>query len=299
MYIVFLLCLQSQRKRYFYPNNYNTSLAPMKYLFGVLLLLTLFCFSCSKAMAISTTAESPFTQRLSSPEDMDTLVLSIPDVAAAAGDTFTVAIRVRNFSQIASLQFDFRFDTMAMNFVGFGLGDFDPLGIGSFGFTNVDKGSLRFAWADFSDNAYSLDDNALLFYAEMEAKHDIATLLPYLSLSDEIIDLEYVNSDLEKGAVSLQVETLSSIVPIQKAFYLGACQPNPFRLKTGIPFKIPSAAKLLLQVYNGLGQLVWKREGRFPGGEGSFDVQLREQGIYFYTLHTPWGSQTRKMVSRP
>lgn len=279
----------------------------MKYLFGVFLLQSFFCFSFQIASALPTSVFYPNTPCVTSeplveglsPEDMDTLILSIPDLEAAVGDTFTVAIRVRNFSQVASLQFDFRFDTMAMTFVGFGLGDFDPLGIGSFGFTNVDKGSLRFAWADFSDNAYSLPDNELLFYAEMEAKQEIASLLPYLSLSDEIIDLEYVNSDLEKGAVALQVETLSSIIPIQNAFYLGACQPNPFRLETMIPFKIPTAAKLSLQVYNGLGQVVYKKEGRFPAGAGSFDVNLREQGVYFYTLHTPWGSQTRKMVSQP
>jgi len=280
----------------------------MKYLFGVLLLPIFFSFSFQKAIATPATAEQLKTISESqeqsptkwlSPEDTDTLILAIPDLEAAVGDTFTVAIRVKNFKQVASLQFDFRFDTMAMSFVGFGLGDFEPLGIGSFGFTNVDKGSLRFAWADFSDNAYSLADNTLLFYAEMEAKQPVASLLPYLSLSDEIIDLEYVNSDLEKGAVMLQVETLSSVVPIQNTFYLGACQPNPFRLETIVPFKIPTAAKLSLQVYNGLGQVVWKKEGRFPAGAGSFDVSLQEQGVYFYTLHTPWGSQTRKMVSQP
>lgn len=280
----------------------------MKYLFGVLLLQSFFSFPIQKAIAatadaeqlktLSESHEQPTTKWLS-PENTDTLILTIPDLEAAMGDTFTVAIRVKNFSQVASLQFDFRFDTMAMSFVGFGLGDFEPLGIGSFGFTNVDEGSLRFAWADFSDNAHSLEDNALLFYAEMEAKQAIASLLPYLSLSDEIIDLEYVNSDLEKGAVALQIETLSSIVPVQNAFYLGACQPNPFRLETTIPFKIPSAAKLSLQVYNGWGQVALKKEARFPAGTGSFNVSLPEQGVYFYTLHTPWGSQTRKMVSRP
>ncbi len=270
----------------------------MKYLFGVLLLLMLFCFSFSKAMAIPNTAEQPRTQWLS-PEDMDTLVLSIPDLEAAVGDTFTVAIRVRNFNQVASLQFDFRFDTMAMNFVGFGLGDFDPLGIGSFGFTNVDKGSLRVAWADFADNAYSLADNELLFYAEMEAKQEVASLLPYLSLSEEIIESEYVNSDLEKGTVVLQVETLSNIISRHNLFYLGTCQPNPFQTTTIVPFKLPQAAKLSLQVHNGMGQVVWQKEDRFPAGEGTFEVNLSQQGIYFYTLHTPWGSQTRKMVSQP
>lgn len=281
-----------------YPINYNLSFAVMKYLFGVLLLLTLFCFPVLEAMAIPTTAEQPLTQGLS-PEDMDTLILSIPDVQAAVGDTFTVAIRVRNFSQVASLQFDFRFDTMAMNFVGFGLGDFDPMGIGSFGFTNVDKGSLRVAWADFSDNAHSLADNELLFYAEMEAKQEVASLLPYLSLSEEIIESEYVNSDLEKGTVALQVETLSNITSRHDLFYLGTCRPNPFQATTIVPFKLPQAAKLSLHVYNGMGQVVWQKEDRFPAGEGTFEVNLSQQGIYFYTLHTPWGSQTRKMVSQP
>jgi dienelactone hydrolase len=75
--------------------------------------------------------------------------------------------------------------------------------------------------------------------------------------------------------------------------------PNPFNPSTEIAYVLPSSMRVLLDVYNTLGQriatLVDQTEN--PGvHKVTFDAAHRASGVYFYRLRTPEATLTGKML---
>ena len=85
--------------------------------------------------------------------------------------------------------------------------------------------------------------------------------------------------------------------------------PNPFNPETWIPYQLETSADVTLQIYDMSGDLVRTLDLGFKG-EGFYMTRSRaaywdgrnnlgEQvasGVYFYSLHTPDFSATRKML---
>lgn len=78
--------------------------------------------------------------------------------------------------------------------------------------------------------------------------------------------------------------------------------PNPFNPSTTISFSVNSGSSAALEIYNVKGQCVRSWQG-FSAGEHKLtwngcDEQGRQlaSGIYLYRLHTPEGTQVRKML---
>ena len=85
--------------------------------------------------------------------------------------------------------------------------------------------------------------------------------------------------------------------------------PNPFNPETWIPYQLETAADVTLQIYDTSGDLVRTLDLGFKGqgfymtrsraaywdGRNSLGEQVAS-GIYFYSLHTPNFSATRKML---
>lgn len=73
--------------------------------------------------------------------------------------------------------------------------------------------------------------------------------------------------------------------------------PNPLTDRTTIGFTLPDACTAEWQItdINGRVVLVLKRD--YPAGDNSevFDMN-GYQGVYYYTLKTPFGTKTRKMI---
>ncbi|MFN4111979.1 MAG: T9SS type A sorting domain-containing protein, partial [Ignavibacteria bacterium] len=75
--------------------------------------------------------------------------------------------------------------------------------------------------------------------------------------------------------------------------------PNPFNPSTLISFTIPEAMNVKLVVMNSLGQEVQTLVDEFlnPGKYVKvFDAKNLVSGVYYYTLSTPKGKISKKMV---
>ncbi len=75
--------------------------------------------------------------------------------------------------------------------------------------------------------------------------------------------------------------------------------PNPWMSRTRIGFYLPEAAEVTLAVHDEMGRLVYTQTGSYPRGYNTALVErtlLGSGNAFSYTLHTPFGSATRKMI---
>lgn len=88
-----------------------------------------------------------------------------------------------------------------------------------------------------------------------------------------------------------------NIVPA--TFSLSQNYPNPFNPRTVIDYRIPTAGRVVLRVYNVLGQEVTTLvdEVKAPGSyETGFDGSMLESGIYFYRISAGSFNATKKLL---
>lgn len=84
------------------------------------------------------------------------------------------------------------------------------------------------------------------------------------------------------------------------ALMLHPNSPNPFIEMTLLWFSLPAAAHISLRISSAsTGEEVYVTQGFFHQGENHIVLQradLREPGFYTYTLDTPFGSASRKLM---
>ena len=86
---------------------------------------------------------------------------------------------------------------------------------------------------------------------------------------------------------------------LPEGFALGQNYPNPFNPTTTIPFSLPAASQVRLEIFNTLGQLVDARDlGWLPAGDQAveYDASALASGVYFYRVTTETTTATRKMM---
>ncbi|MEI6412589.1 MAG: T9SS type A sorting domain-containing protein, partial [Bacteroidota bacterium] len=81
-------------------------------------------------------------------------------------------------------------------------------------------------------------------------------------------------------------------------FELFQNQPNPFVHKTSIGFYLPEPGRATLSVTDPSGKTVYTQQADFEKGYQRFKLDrnaLGSAGIWFYTVQTPFGTESRKM----
>ena len=99
------------------------------------------------------------------------------------------------------------------------------------------------------------------------------------------------------GGVTWAGDAPSAQVPVKENLYQN--YPNPFNPSTTIRFELPERSKVVLAVYNTLGQLVATLvQGEQEAGshEVKFDGRGLASGVYIYRLHSGVFTETRPMV---
>jgi hypothetical protein len=88
-------------------------------------------------------------------------------------------------------------------------------------------------------------------------------------------------------------------IEIPNYYFLNQNYPNPFNPVTNIKFGIPESGDVRLVVYDILGRAVrtLMNEYKNPGTyEVQFDATELASGIYFYSLQTIKGTETKRML---
>ena len=227
----------------------------------------------------------------------DSLFLRLKNGFVATNDTFRLDFRVENFEELVGFQTELMYDTAALDFQGFIVGEVPGMSTEHFGLSKVGEGIIRVVWLDILGNAHSLEDGSLAFGLSLRAKTDIVDRRDHIALNTRDLSALSFNSELVEGLVALKVGLLTTLEhSTRQAFTLFQNQPNPFNGKTRIPFEIPGSARATLRIYNQLGQLVWMKSASYPSGRSMEEVTLSGSGLFYYSLDTPWGQATKKML---
>ncbi len=107
------------------------------------------------------------------------------------------------------------------------------------------------------------------------------------------------NDESEKYEVALRftngdVQTISGV-----GFELYQNIPNPWVNKTQVGFHLPETSEATLTVYDELGRALFSETAEYNKGYNAIFIEhalLDEPGVLYYTLDTPFGKATRKMV---
>ncbi len=112
----------------------------------------------------------------------------------------------------------------------------------------------------------------------------------------------YVTDIVNRCVYKFQYGDFSSVdgkSVLPEAFKLEQNFPNPFNPSTFITFTLPEAMNVKLVVTNSLGQVVQTLvDGYLNAGKHVklFDAKNLVSGVYYYTLSTPKGTISKKMI---
>jgi photosystem II stability/assembly factor-like uncharacterized protein len=179
------------------------------------------------------------------------------------------------------------------------------------------RGPVWDQWSFYPNNEIGYANNL-----QGEFKDDLVTILNsgiataerrYITVTpDDSVHIVYANGTLSGYDIyhlSLPADYLTSVtqkepINLPESFVLYQNYPNPFNSTTSIGYYLPRPSKVLLRIYNTLGQEIRKLVNDFQT-EGSKTVlwnglddkgQTLSSGIYIYTVIAGGISQSRKML---
>jgi hypothetical protein len=109
-----------------------------------------------------------------------------------------------------------------------------------------------------------------------------------------------VSNDVQKKAITLQFMDGANTVESGVGFELYQNYPNPFVDETSIRFYLPDNDEVRLVISDLSGRAVYQHTAPFLKGNQRIvlDKQhLGAAGIWYYTLHTRFGTESKKMIS--
>lgn len=152
-------------------------------------------------------------------------------------------------------------------------------------YMSVDKGEYKFVGASKTDS---------LAVSILNGTHSYSF---YSIAKDNVGNVELSKPSAVSTSFTNSVEQFGDELPM--SYSLEQNYPNPFNPETVIRFSIPRKTKVLLEVYNLLGQKISQlinQELNPSKYEVNFDGSKYASGVYFYKLSTADFTQTKKML---
>jgi len=224
------------------------------------------------------------------------------DHEAELGDTVTTQIKVKDFTEILSVQFSLNWDSTALRL----------LSVQEFGIENMSENehffspsgnALVFAWYDNAVAGVALPDSSVLFSVSYKIVSPDQEADIVFSDEPTFIEVGSLNSGILEvttfpGRVTVEGTTTSTKNITANNILLHQNFPNPFKATTFVPvdFKRPTTATLL--IFDTAGKILLQEKGNFPAGIYVWKIDrasLGAAGIYYYQVRTAEGTVTRKL----
>ena len=134
---------------------------------------------------------------------------------------------------------------------------------------------------------------------------EVDVIGPDRNVESHTLNFKVTPEDLANAVLSIRLDGIGQ----PKLTQLLQNFPNPFNPETWIPYQLETSADVTLQIYDAAGDIVRTLDLGFKGqgfymtrstaaywdGRNNLGEQVAS-GIYFYSLHTPDFSATRKML---
>lgn len=140
-----------------------------------------------------------------------TIILSLPDQSAPAGETVDVPISADDFTEIVSMQFSIQWDTAVIRYQSFMPADLNNVAIGDLQAAN---GNLRFSWFDLDGIGKTLPDGSVIIRLKFLVTGDIGETSP-VAITDTPLPVQIFRAGATPGLydpVALQQDTGSVAV---------------------------------------------------------------------------------------
>jgi hypothetical protein len=223
------------------------------------------------------------------------LKLAMPDLELEAGNTYSVAVRSRDFKSIAGFQFTLEFDPGQLQIEGIGPGDVNACRTAVFNLNHLKDGWLTSSWFDEETVLVTLPENTELFQLKLTALAN-ASLSDVLHITSRRTTSEAYDDSGKNREIALTFERQPDRTT---SFELYQNVPNPFGDQTIIGFTIPEASHTILTIYDVTGRPVKKIEGNLSKGYHEWTLgrtDLPSEGILYYQLETGQYAAVKKMI---
>ena len=255
---------------------------------------------------------------LAPPPCQDQLQLLIEEKSPTANEIFNVAVRAKNFDNIAAYQFALQYDAEKLEYMGLLQGNLNkgaepenfklpPTG-GTSGVGYVD---INTVWTknDASKPTLvamdtTLADTSSLFLLTFKALEAIPRLSRMLGMNNVVLEpAAWSDGDGCKHDVTLQIipeGSASNYSDGQETITAGLAKtvqvnPNPTRGNLVFDITNATAAQNTILIYSPTGQLVTKREVYLEEGNNTItmkNISSWQKGLYFFTVTDEAGAVT-------
>ena len=224
----------------------------------------------------------PNTFMQSDDRSFGTLLIDVEDTEVEEGEEFSV--RFNAADPVLGLQFTLNFPDLEFVDLKPGVGmDFEHF--------------ATFADAHQITCAYNGKDRAgfeVRFRANTSGK-----VSDLISLSSSVTRAEAYNEYGERLDLAFRFHQEDQEVLVGVGFEVYQNQPNPFINNTVIGFHLPEASKVMLTVYDDLGQTLFTQEGEFGKGYNTIAIEsdaLNSTGLLYYKVETSSDSSVKSMI---
>jgi len=216
------------------------------------------------------------------------LALQAASEKVAAGETFTVDFRAKDFSNIAGFQFTLGFENA--DFVDV-TSNLSGMSAANFGLTKLSEGVITASWN--SNKGVTVSDNEVLFTITFIANANLNT-------TDAIaINSRYTEAEAYNGSDLFDVVLEFNGAEAANGFELYQNTPNPFKAETLIGFNMPEAGSVTLKVFDVSGRILRLVEMDAAKGYNSVNLSradLDATGVLYYQVETATETATKKMI---
>ncbi|MEM8906425.1 MAG: PKD domain-containing protein [Bacteroidota bacterium] len=219
----------------------------------------------------------------------------LEDQALAAGQVSRVAVKARNFEQLAAWQWHLHFDPEKIQWLGMENGALP--GWDDTHLALSETGDLQMIWYDptAQNNGLSLSESTTLFYLEFQAMEAIDQLSEVLALGQlaNFNNMAYQVNGLGQ-AIDLEFETGLVATEERVKEWEVSVFPNPFASQSTIQVTTTGSEVGDLRLFDRYGRLLWQKSQMvYEQGRWVIDGQdLPGTGLYFWELSL--GTQKRR-----
>ena len=227
------------------------------------------------------------------PRTIKPLKLSINDAQYEGGDVVKIDFKTDGDYDLFGFQSTLNFDSENLEFLGIESGtlNIDETNIG---INNIIRGKLSASWN--SARTERLNEGDILFSVFFKAL-DKGTLVDNIGLSSDITVSEVYDESMETHDISLKIRSASmDDVPV---LMVHQNTPNPFSEETSIAFDINIPTDVTLKIYDVSGRILHQETKHFVKGNHAFVINSQDietNGVMTYSIETPFGKVTKKMV---
>ena len=227
------------------------------------------------------------------------LQLKIEEQLLKAGETYKIDVKAKDFNEILGYQFTLGFEQNAIEILDIISGELPGLDANNFNLQSTSEGVMTTSWNQSA--AVSLDDNAVLFTLEVNAKQDVK-LSDVLNTNSRLTTAEAYResgADVDLMNIAFEYTQAEGDAEAFNVFALYQNRPNPFKNETLITFSLPEAGEASLKIFDLSGKVIQEITRTFDKGYNELSINrsdLNASGVLYYELSTSKHTALEKMI---